>query len=393
MKKVGCICLFLLLSFQLLLSQNNYDDAGFQLTVIPPIGTQGGFSSQYTNKYSLNILLGSSHNEKKFTFGFIANTIKNNAKGFQFAGVLNKIGNRSNGFQMAGVANLVRSDGKGLLLSGLLNNAGSYRGAQITGGLNLTKQMDGVQVGGLFNKSDYYVDGGQITAGINITPVIQGIQMAGLVNYSKEISGAQMAGLFNYADYVDGAQLSLFANRAKRVKKFQAAFFLNIAEECEYPLAMFNIIKNGEIGVGVTINEVGSTVFSIRSGSKKLYGIVGIGHNHRSKVSDQTLVIELGAGYNIIYSPVFRVKTELKGNYFSALSKTDTGQATFSVLPAFRLGSKFEVFFGPTLNYLGCTNRNNIKLFPNYSIVFWEKLNYRMQQIYIGFSAGCQYVF
>ena len=43
----------------------------FQLSLISPIGTNGRYSAEYTNDYSLNLLVGISKNEEKFAVSLI----------------------------------------------------------------------------------------------------------------------------------------------------------------------------------------------------------------------------------------------------------------------------------------------------------------------------------
>ncbi len=70
----------------------------------------------------------------------------------------------------------------------------------------------------------------------------------------------------------------------------QLAGLLNIAENSDIPLALINIIRNGEYGVSVSYNEAGSIIASFRSGGRITYGIVGAGYNH--KASGKKMVVE-----------------------------------------------------------------------------------------------------
>ncbi len=69
-----------------------------QVTFFPPLGTNGLHSARYTNRFSLNILAGTSANEQAFAFAGLSNVIFDNASGFQFAGLTNYTGGSGFGF-------------------------------------------------------------------------------------------------------------------------------------------------------------------------------------------------------------------------------------------------------------------------------------------------------
>ena len=334
----------------------------FQVTFFPPMGTQGAAAKEYTNDFSLNILAGISQNERKFTLGSLGNIIKNDASGFQLAGIANVVGHNTNGVQLAGVFNTVRNDGRGSLISGIFNASKNYSGFQMGGVANVAADM-------------------------------KGFQMGGVMNMAKEMNGFQFASVANVADNVKGVQFAGVVNKAKNVEGLQFAALLNIADNSDYPFGLINIIKNGEMGIGITCNEIGSTVLSFRSGGRVLYGILGVGYNYRS-VSKESFVVEGGMGAHINFTPTFRINTEAKASFFSAFSKKETTQYGLSILPALRLGSNFEVFAGPSVNYLHSDNMKNKDLFPQWDINIWEKYNSTdLKQVYVGFTFGTQYIF
>ena len=349
MKKVIFLTVLMLISINLVFSQSGETKKSpFQFTFFPPVGTQGTNASQYSNDVSFNMLVGISQNERYFTLGGLVNIVKNDASGFQLAGLSNVIGNNAKGFQLAGISNTLGGNGKGILLSGVLNASNEYRGAQVAGIANISSSMNG-------------------------------FQLAGVGNIAEDVNGFQLAGIFN---------------KAKNVKGVQFAGILNIADNSDYPIGLINIIKNGEMGVGVSYNEIGSTVLSFRSGGRVMYGILGVGYNHRAE-SKESFVIEGGIGAHINCSSSFRINTEAKAHYLSAFNKKETSQYSLGILPALKLGSNFEVFAGPTVNYLRSDNVDNEKFFPkNTSINIWKSFDAsELEQVYIGFSAGVQYVF
>ncbi|MDD4514487.1 hypothetical protein [Massilibacteroides sp.] len=161
----------ILFSAGLLYAQSSEErKSSFQLTFVPPLGTQGIFASQYTNQVSLNIIAGISKNENVFTLGGVANLVKENASGFQLAGVTNYVGNSSSGFQLAGVYNGIGGEGNGILMAGVANSSRAYSGTQIAGVMNVAGNLDGTQLAGV----------------INVAKRVKGVQIAALLNIAEE---------------------------------------------------------------------------------------------------------------------------------------------------------------------------------------------------------------
>lgn len=310
----------------------------FHLSFVPPLSTNGIKAYEYSNGASFNLLAGISRNEENFSFAGLSNVITNDAKGFQFAGLSNFIGNNGGGMLFSGLANITK---------------GSYSGFQFAGLGNIVKND------------------------------ISGFQFAGLINIAKNVNGFQFAGLINKAKNVNGVQF---------------AGIINIAENSDFPIGLINIIKNGEKGIAVTYNELGSTMVTFRSGGKVTYGIIGVGYNH--KVSNRAYTVEAGLGAHINCLSWLRINNELKvssfgysNNPFIADSKLSNPvfHVNYSLMPAFRISRHFELFGGPSINYINARNTDS-ELMPNHSI--WKKLgSTRLQQIYVGYQVGVQYIF
>jgi hypothetical protein len=320
--------------------------AAFQFGFVPPLSTNGFYAPQYTNGASVNVLLGVSKNETGFALGGIANVIRNNASGLQIAGLCNYVGN----------------DGRELLISGLFNTVGNgYTGSQLAGLLNRSGNVAGIQTAGLGTHAKS----------------ITGVQIAGLGNRAGDVAGVQIAGLVNVAQHVSGVQL---------------AGIVNIAEDSDCPVGLINLIKNGEKGVAVTYNETGSTVVSFRSGGKITYGIVGAGYNH--KANGNSLVLEGGMGVHINLTSRFGINQEITGEMIgiSSKGKNMTWKSGYSLLPTFRITPHFEIFGGLGIHYLQTQNMSNAELFPSHSL--WKKYGAsKLQQVYVGYQIGVQYVF
>lgn len=329
MKKFSVFMLFVVICGVAFAQNNENKKSAFQFSFVTPIGTNGLRSCDYTNTASLNLLVGVSRNEKAFTFAGLTNVILNDASGLQFAGISNHVGNEGRGCQFAGLAN---------------TNKGTFKGVQFAGILNSASQMSGTQFSGL----------------VNMAKDVKGVQFAGLINIAKDVKGAQFSGL------------------------------VNIAENSDVPIGLINIIKNGEMGVAVTYDGIGNVVASFRSGGKYTYGILGVGYNH--KVNKNELVTEGGFGAHIPVTSWFRINNELKATSIGCDSSNPVLNAGYSLLPAFRIGRHFELFGGASFNYMQTDNVNNSKVFPNHSL--WKKYDSnRLQQLYIGYQCGVQYIF
>lgn len=301
----------------------------FQFSFVPPLSTNGLDAFQYTNQVSINLLAGISKNEKVFTLGGLSNIILHDARGMQFAGLSNYVGNDGQGFQFAGLANVNKNQFSGFQFAGLVNTASEMRGFQFSGLANIAKD-------------------------------VQGFQFAGLINIAKNVKGAQFAGL------------------------------INIAESSDCPIGLVNIIKNGEKSIAVTYDGIGNAVVSFRSGGKYTYGILGVGYNHKTR--GNSFVTEGGLGAHIPVVSWFRINNELKVSSIGAANDNPVLNAGYSFIPAFKIGKSFELFAGVSINYMETTDVNNRAVFPDQSL--WKKYDAsKLQQLYIGYQAGVQYLF
>lgn len=307
----------------------NEKRSAFHLSFFPPLSTNGKNAVDYTNSASISLLVGVSKNETTFSLAGLATIVKNDAHGFQLAGLLNYTGNNGSGFMFSGLANIVRNDYRGLQFAGLVNTAG---------------KLGGFQFGGLGN----------------VAGDVSGFQFGGLFNVARRVSGVQFAGL------------------------------VNVAQSSDCPIAILNFIKEGEYSVGVSYNETGSAMLTFRSGGRVTYGILGVGYNHKTK--DDGVVTEAGLGAHINILKWLRINNEIKGGSIGSFSSTDTFYTNYALLPAFRAGRHFEVFGGPSINYMQTDNIANKNMFPGNSL--WKKhADSKLQQLYIGWQAGVQFVF
>lgn len=225
-----------------------------------------------------------------------------NERNFTFASISNVIANEARGLQFAGISNYIGKQGQGVAFAGMTNIAkGTYKG----------------------------------------------VQFAGLLNTSKDITGLQFAGLLNIAGKVRGVQF---------------AGLLNIAEESDCPIGLVNIVKRGEMGIALTYDILGNGIVSFRSGGKYTYGIIGFGYNHKLSDDNKT-VAEAGYGVHIPCYSWFQINNEFKVTS-TATSDKPFLNASYSLLPSFKIKKHYNIFGGASLNYSTTTEMDNQTLFP-----------------------------
>lgn len=225
-----------------------------------------------------------------------------NERNFTFASISNVIANEARGLQFAGISNYIGKQGQGVAFAGITNIAkGTYKG----------------------------------------------VQFAGLLNTSKDITGLQFAGLLNIAGKVRGVQF---------------AGLLNIAEESDCPIGLVNIVKRGEMGIALTYDILGNGIVSFRSGGKYTYGIIGFGYNHKLSGDNKT-VAEAGYGVHIPCYSWFQINNEFKVTS-TATSDKPFLNASYSLLPSFKIKKHYNIFGGASLNYSTTTEMDNQTLFP-----------------------------
>jgi len=253
-----------------------------------------------------------------------------NERNFTFASISNVIANEARGLQFAGISNYIGKQGQGVAFAGITNTTkGTYKG----------------------------------------------VQLAGLLNTSKDITGLQFAGLLNIAGKVRGVQF---------------ARLLNIAEESDCPIGLVNIVKRGEMGIALTYDILGNGIVSFRSGGKYTYGIIGFGYNHKLSGDNKT-VAEAGYGVHIPCYSWFQINNEFKVTS-TATSDKPFLNASYSLLPSFKIKKHYNIFGGASLNYSTTTEMDNQTLFPQNNL--WKKqTDSRLQQLFIGYLVGIQYIF
>ena len=376
MKKLLLFLLCALLSFNVFSQEKKFRPVqinfGFPLSTI-----NVKKAKEYTNAFSINLLVGISKNERSLALAGISNVIANNATGLQIASVSNYIGNAGYGITVAGVTNINKGSYNGIQASGVYNYSGSGNGIAVAGVANMSKgSYNGIQASGVYN----YSGSGN------------GIAVAGVANMSKDsYNGLQLSGVTNIAGDVKGLQFAGVMNIAKNVKGVQFATILNVAEESDFPIAFINIIKNGKMGVALSYDNMNNTMLSFRSGGKYSYGILGVGYNN--KVNDGSKVVaEAGYGIHIPITNWLEINNEFKATSLGFSNDKVCYNASYLLAPSFTFLNHFNVFGGANFNYLYSNYVNSEDLFPNNCL--WGKDNSdNKQRMFIGYQIGLQYVF
>ena len=375
MKKLF-LTICMLLSLSAFSQEDNFRPAQINFG-FPLSSTNVKKAKEYTNGFSINLLVGISKNERSLALAGIGSVIANDATGLQIASVFNHIGNNGYGIAVTGVSNTVMQSYKGIQIAGVANYSGSGVGMQIAGVTNINNGANiGAQISGVAN-----INNG----------AAMGLQISGVTNINNgSFIGLQLSSVANIAGDVKGMQLSAVMNKAKKVKGVQFATLLNIAEESNFPIAFINIIKNGKMGVALTHDILNNKVVSLRSGGKYTYGILGFGFNNKITEGNR-LVAEAGYGIHIPITEWFEINNELKATMTGLGSETSNNFGYF-LSPSLTLLEHYNFFAGVSVNYFNSNSVNSESILPNNS--FWSKDgNDYIHRMFVGYQIGVQYIF
>ncbi|HEY0895433.1 MAG TPA: STN domain-containing protein [Sphingobacteriaceae bacterium] len=313
----------------------------YQASLLPGISSQGLFSSQVVNKFSLNVLGGYTagvqgaeiaglFNINKGDVGFIqvgglSNVVGGSVRGVQIGGILNTVLGDAEGVQIGGVGNTVRDTMTGTQIGGVLSSSGNLRGIQVAGvGTLARKNAEGVQVAGVTN----------ITAGR-----MRGVQI-GLINAAREISGLQI-GLINVARSSTG-----------------------------YSLGLINWVSKGYHKLVLSTNETLTRNVSIKTGNAKLYTSILAGMNPAETDSMRVYAAGLGLGHDFLLSRRVSISAEASSRFLYAMqpeeiSLLNRAESNLQI----RLFGPVTLFAGPSWNLMSAGSQ--IPLSGN----GWKKIN------------------
>ncbi len=314
------------------------DSKTFQFTFIYPTSTNGEYSSQVDNKYSLNLLAGYNGGVNAFELGGIYNVVRRNVEGVQLSGFGNTVGGHVRGFQLGGFLN---------------TNKGYVQGAQVAGFLNLVSDsVSGFQFGG-FSNITKSVRGFQLAGFSNVTGSSRGFQFAGFNNHSQDKEGAQIAGLINTSGDMEGFQFAGFINKAKKVDGVQFSI-INLADSVASgtQLGLVNISKkNGFISGAIETDDVIPYRIAFRSGQDHFYTVLTAGIK-----PDDYWSFGAGFGSRLFLSQqrAFYLNPELRWHSIQE-DKIEDGLENHLVRLNLNLGRQLNEHFyitgGPSINY------------------------------------------
>ncbi|MEZ4804166.1 MAG: STN and carboxypeptidase regulatory-like domain-containing protein [Bacteroidia bacterium] len=334
------------------INENNIRDSfnrKWQLTLIPPIGTNRDLSGFVTNDLSVNLFAGYNGGVNGAEFGGLVNIVKNDMIGAQFSGFGNIVGRRTEGAQFAGFFN---------------HNLGEVNAFQAAGFYN-------------YNNQDS-----------------RGVQLAGFVNVNRgKLEGVQGAGFVNLAKEVDGGQIAGFINMAKKVRGFQIGI-INIADtNTGIAIGILNFIKNGMHQIELSSNESEQYGLAYRSGTGKFYSNVMISSQLPTQDRRSIVTYGFGVGTTLRLSNTFRITSDISSQQMTIdfLSDYLNLQNRLTAALEIKLIKGLAIFGGVSLNHM-----LNDTLDPNYDTKFkdfgrqnvWSYSSRVSQKAWTGFQFG-----
>ena len=339
------------------------------LGLVYPLSTNGVDAPSIRNNFSVHAIYGISGGESGLALYGVGGIVKGNGKGLLASGVWNDIHGTLEGTQMAGVFNRANDASKGSQFAGVLNLTKEAAPVQMAGVLNKAKQVKAIQASGV----------------VNLTKDLDGIQIAGVSNVAEVVKGTQIAGVINVAQQVEGFQLAGVVNKATTVKGVQLAGLINIADSSDYPIALVNLIKNGEQRVGVSTDEVFNSMVTFRSGGRKLYGILGLGTNFDYRTT--LYGVESGFGLKLVDSRPFRLDLEAFNVFLADFHGLEFNKSGARLLPAIGLSDRIYLYGGPSINY----TVHNIDDESLIKLPLWERNPRDLHKsIHMGYTFGIQ---
>ncbi len=338
------------------ISDTLFSNVSFSL--FPPISTNRLLSVNTVNKFSFNVLVGSSKGISGFELGGLVNFDYGNVKYVQIGGLANLVSGASSGVQVAGLVNTAGKDVAGVQVAGLVNlDRGKVNYVQVAGIANLVKDtVTGIQIGGIANLNGSYTKGIQIGGIYNHSRNVFGLQLAGIANYGDTVSGGQLAGLVNTANLVNGFQLSGLVNRAEKVNGVQIGF-INVTKSITgVPIGFLSFVKNGYHKVELACDENLLGTLSFRTGVDAFHNILIGGIQFSGGRSIWTFGYGVGSALRLgkkwylnLDLTAQQVQIDKTDYAYNLLTKSFVGVE-------YRFGKKFSIAAGPTINWYSSEN-------------------------------------
>lgn len=354
----------------------------FQFSFFYPLGTLGINSYQYTNEFSLNMLVGVSGGLDGVELSGWGAVTWGDVRGVQIAGLFNAGKGNVEGVQLAGISNSV---------------LGNVTGAQVSGIVNFTlKDVSGAQISGIVNSSIGNVEGAQVSGTVNsCIGNLEGAQVSGITNFAMRVSdGVQVSGFANIVPgKMNGVQVSGGLNFARHMNGFQIGV-VNIADTLEngIPIGFLSFVRRGGYNhLEISTNTVLAANANLKLGVKRFYNIFGFGLNPTQDhlISGITygvgtamdLTGNLGLNVDLTVSTLSDIEKWEKEQDFNALSR-------LSVNASYEFAKHFAVFAGGAVNFL--VHDSNADVLAGSYNYTWDHTSttYRMG---FGFNAGLRF--
>jgi len=390
MKKLVLFWSFLLGSCIVLFAQTKVP---FQLSLVYPIGTNGT-NTDVINHTSINLFAGMATGLEGVEVGGFANVNKQNVKGMQVAGYLNVTGGESKGVALAGFSNIAQT-AQGMQVAGFLNTAGTGTNklCQFGGFGNVVSNLNGLQLAGFFNLGKT-IRGFQGAGFLNAAINAHCTQMAGFTNIAADSATVQIAGFMNISNGDAVTQVASMLNVARKSKGTQLGF-INIADSSNNQIGFVNISHNSNEQIAVWTDEVLTTSVAFKSGGRRFYGFLGLCIGADDNLRYGTTA---GLGIRSYLSEKIHLDMELSSKFLfkDFEDKTDNckdikhwNSSSLKALLVIPIGSRVELFAGPSINYRFSNSAEGAKIPSNLSI--WKDNNStktRLNEIYAGATGG-----
>ncbi|WP_341903830.1 hypothetical protein [Fluviicola taffensis] len=333
------------------ISDTLFTNVSFSL--FPPISTNRLLSVNTVNKFSFNLLVGSSKGIDVFELGGLVNFDYGNVKYVQIGGLANLVSGTSTGVQVGGLINTVGKEVNGVQVAGLVNlDRGKVKSVQVAGIANLVKDtVTAVQIGGIANLNHSYTKGVQVAGIYNHSKNVFGGQIAGIANVGDTVSGAQISGLVNSARVIHGFQLSGLLNRAGKVKGSQLGF-LNVADSITgIPVGFLSFVKTGYHKVELASDENLLTTLSFRTGVDAFHNILLGGVQIAGGRSLWTFGYGVGSAVRLGKKWYLDLDLTAQQLYLNNTTFSYNLLTKSFIGIEYRFGKNFSIAAGPTLNW------------------------------------------
>lgn len=344
-----------------------------QVSIIPPLSTNGKENENMVNHFSLNLPVGYSGGLDGVELGWLANIEKGNVSGVQVSGFTNLVRGNVDGVQYAGFLNWQSGRLEGVQVAGCLNISGSDSSNvfQVAGFANTHPgDLYGGQISGFLNANGGYVIGSQVAGFLNLGKgPISGVQIAGFANINKgNMHGAQVSGFMNVGRNTLGSQVAGFLNVNKLdIKGSQVGGFLNVAGKVHgsqigvinisdtvsgVQIGLINYARKGYRRLEVFGSETIRANMAFKMGNRSFHNIFLAGINPGEEKPKWSY--GFGFGMEKELSKHFLLNLDLICNQIienESIIKQDLNLINqFKVLIGYKPARRTSIFAGPTVN-------------------------------------------